>query len=56
MKTINKCGFVNFYNVKASTGKQKLALTITSGDFHLGTTWLPLLSGRKSQGVGIPGV
>jgi len=23
MKTINKCSFVNFYNIKASTGKQK---------------------------------
>jgi len=55
MKTINKCSFVNFYNVKASTGKQKLTLTITSGDFHLDTTWPPLLSGWKSPGVGIPG-
>jgi len=25
--------------------------TITSGDFHLGTTWPPLLSGWKSPGV-----
>jgi len=30
--------------------------TITSGDFHLGTTWPPLLSGWKSTGVSIPGV
>jgi len=58
MKTINDWSFVNFYNVKASTGKQKthsnhnvglfspeLTLTITSGDVHLGTTWPPLLPG-----------
>jgi len=35
-------------------GNKKLTLTITSGDFHLGTTWPPLLSGWKSPGVGIP--
>jgi len=29
IKTINGWGFVNLYNVKASTGKQKLTLTIT---------------------------
>jgi len=55
MKTINKCSFVNFYNVKALTGKQKLPLTIKSGDFHLDTTWPPLLSRWKSPEVGIPG-
>jgi len=51
-----KWSFVNFYDVKASTGNQKLTLTITSGDFHLGTTWPPLLSRWKSPGVSIPGV
>jgi len=34
MKTINEWSFVNICNVKASTGKQKLTLSITSGDFH----------------------
>jgi len=51
-----KWSFVNFYDVKASTGNQKLTLTITSGDFHLGTTWPPLLSRWKSPGVSIQGV
>ena len=35
-------------------GNKKLTRTIASGDFHLGTTWPPLLSRWKSQGVGIP--
>jgi len=30
--------------------------TTTSSDFHLGTTWLPLLSGWKSTGISIPRV
>jgi len=69
LKTINVWSFVNFHNVKTSTGKQKthsnhnvgwyspeISLTITSGDFHLGTTTPPLLSGWKSPEVSIPGV
>jgi len=31
LKTINSLSVVSFYNVKASTGKQKLTLTITLG-------------------------
>jgi len=34
----------------------ELTLTITTGDFHLGTTWPPFLSGWKSPGFSIPGV
>ena len=37
-------------------GPALVTLTITSGDFPLGTTWSSLLSGWKSPGVSIPGV
>ena len=63
-KLVKFCQFA-LYNL----GNQKLTLTatwgdfhpnsqstITSGDFHLGTTWPPLLSWWKSPGVSIPGV
>jgi len=44
------------YNVKALTGKPKTHTNHNVGDFHLGTTWPPLLSGWKSTGVSIPGL
>ena len=56
METINKCSFVNFYNVKPSIGKQKTHSNHNVGRFspryHVAT--IPVRV--EITGVGIPGV
>jgi len=55
MKTTNKRSFVNFYNVKVSTGKQKLSIHNVgwfSTTYHEATTPVRM----EITGVGIPGV
>ena len=57
MKTINKCSFVNFYNVKASTGNQKTHSNHNVGCFspryHVATTpvRVEITGGSYSTGV-----
>ena len=57
MKTINKYSFVNFYNVKASTGKQKTHSNHNVGWFspryHMATTpvRVEITGGWYSRGV-----
>ena len=57
MKTINKCSFVNFYNVKASTGKQKTYSNHNFGWYspwyHVATSpvWVESTRGWYSSGV-----
>jgi len=57
MRTINKCSFVNFYNAKASTGKQKTHSNHNVGWFspryHVATTPVPveIIGGWYSSGV-----
>jgi len=57
MKTIDKCSFVNFYNVNASTGKQKTHSNHNVGwsslRYHVATTpvWVEITGGWYSRGV-----